>query len=133
MNCGFNAELSNSYPWIQVGIETTTLINSFLPLSPCHSYLFLLLWLLLSPVSLYHRVGLTPCRSYHPALVKYCNLTKLLVLFLKHLGSVKNIHFGEIFSILFRFFLKNAFSTFNEKVAAVYFCLEYFSTIYDFT
>ena len=133
MNSGFNAELSNSYPWIQVGIETTTLINPFLPLSPFHSYLFLLLWLLLSPVSLYHRVGLTPCRSYHRALVKYCNLTKLLVLFLKHLGSIKNIHFGEIFSILCIFFWKNAFSTFNEKVAAVHFCIEYYSTIYDFT
>ena len=115
-----------------MGIEPTTLINPKLPLSPCHSYLFLLLWLLLSPVSLYHCVGLTPCRSYHRAVVKYCNL-KLLLLFLKHLGNVKNIHFGEIFSILFRFFSKYAFSTFNEKVTAVHFCIEYFSTIYDFT
>ena len=106
MNCGFNAELSNSYPWIQIGMEPTTLINPLLPLSPCHSYLFLFLWLLLSTVSLYHRVGRTPCRSYHRAVVKCCNLTKLLVLFLKHLGIVKNIHFGEIFSILFRFFRK---------------------------
>ena len=104
MNSGFNAELSNSYPWIQVGIETTTLTNPFLPLSPCHSYLFLLLWLLLSPVSLYRGVGLTPFRSYHRAVVKYCNLTTLLVLFLKHLGSVKSIQFWEIYSILCRFF-----------------------------
>ena len=109
MNCGFNAELSNSYPWIQVGTEATTLINPLLPLSPRLSCLLLLL-LLLSPVSLYHRVGLTPCRSYHRAVVKYCNLTKLLVLFLKHLGIVKSIHFGEVFSILFRFFFEKMLS-----------------------
>ena len=103
MNCGFNAKLSNSYRWIQVGIEPTTLINPLLPLPPCHSYLFLLLWLLLSHVSIYHR-GLTLCRSYPRAVVKYCNLTQLLVLFLRHLEIVKNIHFWEIISILFRFF-----------------------------
>ena len=86
MNCGFNAELPNSYPLIQVGIETTTLTNPFLPLSPCHSYPFLLLWLLLTPVSLYHRVGLTPSRSCHRAVVKYWNLTVIGII----LKTLKN-------------------------------------------
>ena len=86
------------------GNRTNDTYQSLIPLVTMPLLTLLIALVTLIPGISYHRVDLTPCRSYHHAIVKYCNFIKLLVLFLKHLGSVKNIHFGEIFSILFRFF-----------------------------